>query len=724
MRVKNSPKKSRNRRKPSVYMSAIAIAGMALTLLAMTTCAPQPKLNLLVVTFDTTRADHLGVYGHSSIETPNIDRLAADGVLFEQTIAAAPITLPSHTTIMTGRYPPGHGVRDNGAFVVPTEETTLAELLLEHGYRTAAAMGSFPLTARFGLNQGFELFDDRVGPPTGGLFTKPLLPKADLFFDERRAAQVNEALLPWIEEHHRQPFFAWIHYFDPHQPQVPPPPYDQLYADKPYDGEIAYADECLGVVLDRLKSLGVADRTVVVFTADHGEGLGEHNEETHSFLVYQPTTRVPLIIHIPGGPRGLVVEERVSSADIMPTVLELLGIEVPPDLHGQSLVPLLKGGALAERAIYTETLAPRINNGWGELRAVIRGGSKYIHGPRPELYDLKADPNEIYNLFETDPRLAAGMRADLETLIADLTSAKGEAQVEVDEETRQRLQALGYLQGSGDDSAIVEGLFEGGIAPQDRVGDVSAFSQAKNALLQGQPLACRELALVLLERDRENPAYLEILAQAELQLGRPKAAIRALERIMNSPIGGANPDRTMLQMGFLLYSSGSIERGLDLVEKSQQEHPSGAGLHLLAMIYTEQGRPEEGRQALVQAIEIEPGYAPARLDQSINLAQAGRFTEAKTEFEDLLRLNPYNAQVLFNYGNFLVNQDQLEAALARFARAAIIEPRYLRAHHAIVAVLHDLGRKADAEAQVERLREIAPASAEYQRSRELVEGMR
>ena len=260
--------------------------------------------NVLLVTFDTTRADHIGCYGNERIQTPTLDGLAKDGVRFARALSAVPITEPSHSTIITGRYPIAHGVRDNGLFVLGDDQLTLAEILKSHGYDTAAAIGAYPLLSRFGLNQGFDLYDDHLTGIYEDWRGERTVPKQELFFDERRAAQVNEAILPWLEEHAKtgdgKPFFAWVHYFDAHQPFDPAPPYDQLYADDLYDGEIAYADSRLGFLLDRLKQLGELDRTLVVMTADHGEGLGEHDELTHAILAYDSTLHVPLIIRPPG----------------------------------------------------------------------------------------------------------------------------------------------------------------------------------------------------------------------------------------------------------------------------------------------------------------------------------------------------------------------------------------------------------------------------------------
>ncbi len=510
---------STDRFRPPASAGSTAAAALALaaTLATTTACGPGERWNLLVVTFATTRADHIGAYGYQPASTPNVDAVARGGVLFQRAFTPVPITLPAHATIFTGRYPPGHGVRGNGLFAVPDEELTLAEILRAEGYRTAAAVGSYPLISRFGLAQGFELFDDELGPG------RRRLAKAGLFFDQRRAARVNEAVFPWLEEHHQEPFFLWVHYFDPHQPQQPPPPYGRRFASQPYAGEIAYADECLGTLLERLRTLGVDQRTLVVFTADHGEGLGEHHEDTHSTLAYNTTLHVPLVMRIPGGPARRLVGQRVGTVDIVPTVLELLGVRSPERLHGRSLVPLLeqrRRRLLDEPEpepppYYAETLSPRLANGWGELRVLFRGRYKYIHGPRPELFNLAADHGELDNLVAKEPQLAAEMRLELQAFLNLRADPRGDARAGIDEEAIARLEALGYLHAAGDPSEIREILRDGGIPPQDRVGDVNGMSMAKNHLFRGQPLAAREAVLGLLEQDPENPFYLDLLARAE-----------------------------------------------------------------------------------------------------------------------------------------------------------------------------------------------------------------
>ncbi|MEX0914399.1 MAG: sulfatase, partial [Wenzhouxiangellaceae bacterium] len=297
---------------------ALVLAGLAVLL---TSCGREQPWNVVLVTFDTTRADRIGSYGNARIGTPALDGLAHEGIRFANAVSVAPITAPSHSTILTGLYPTGHGVRDNGLFVLSDDNRTLAEILRERGYATAAAVGAFPVVSRFGFDQGFDLFDDHLTGMYEDYLGERTVPKEQLFFDERRAAQVNEAVIPWLEARGEEPFFLWLHYFDPHQPFEPPPPYDQLYADDLYNGEIAYADSRLGHMLDQLRRLGKLERTLIVVTADHGEGLGEHNEVTHAVLAYDSTLHVPLIIRPPGLGSGSarVVDDRVGIVDIVPT---------------------------------------------------------------------------------------------------------------------------------------------------------------------------------------------------------------------------------------------------------------------------------------------------------------------------------------------------------------------------------------------------------------------
>ncbi|MCP4658644.1 MAG: sulfatase-like hydrolase/transferase [bacterium] len=693
----------------------------AALLLALTACGRSEPWNVLLVSFDTTRADAIGCYGNEAIATPTLDALAAEGVLFQHAYSAVPITQPSHTTILTGKYPIAHGVRDNGLFVLAPEHQTMAELLAAHGYATAAAVGSFPLVAKFGLDQGFELYDDKLNSRNEDYLGRGLRQPVRLFFDERRAAWVNDAVIPWLEEHRDEPFFLWVHYFDPHQPFEPPPPYDELYANDLYAGEIAYADESLGTLLDHLRRLGVFERTLIVFTADHGEGRGEHGEVTHSYLTYDTTLHVPLIFRLPEGPRSVTVEPRVVTADILPTVLELLGLPIPPDLDGRSLAGHLRGSASPPPAHYAETLAPRLANNWGELRVLYDGPWKYIHGPRPELYDLESDPGELTDLIASEPETAAELRGRLAAFVAAHAPDDPVAPVAPDPETRRRLMALGYIQGTGEAAtAIREELRDDGTPPQDRVGDTSTLSTAKNLLLQGRALGARDLARRLVDEDPQNRFYLELLAYAEAQLGNMAEALEILDRLLRSGPASGSPETLLARIGRYLYLNGEKEEGLRAIRESVELNATASGFYLLATVLGGMDQSEAAREALRQSLEIDPTYAPARVDLAIHLAQ-GDERAAAAEFERALSDQPYFAKAHYNYGTFLVQTGRIEEALERFRRAVALDPGYLKAYQAVIALELSRGRTPEAEQMLARLVARAPGSREAQLARELVE---
>src|SRR5216683_1085976 len=349
--------------------------------------------NVVVITIDTLRADHLGCYGYKQIRTPNIDALAADATRFERAYTAVPVTLPSHTVMFTGTYPMLSGMHDFAANKLNPTQPTLASVLKEHGYATAAVIGSAVLDSRFGLNRGFDFYYDH--------FDFNRLQESNLEEMERPGNVVADLALDWLGKNYHSKFFLWMHLYDPHFPYRPPAPFSEQYKDRPYDGEIAFADAQVGRLIAFLKAKDLYRNTLIVLSGDHGESLGEHGEKTHGFFIYNATLHIPVIIHLPQTTSSLkTISGVVSLVDLTPTVLQTLKVDLPAQVQGRSLLPLMTAKTEEEsRSVYAETFLPRLHFNWSELRSVETEKYQFIEAPKPELYDLSRDPGETQNLY-------------------------------------------------------------------------------------------------------------------------------------------------------------------------------------------------------------------------------------------------------------------------------------------------------------------------------------
>ena len=410
---------------------------LSLFLSAANAFSKDDRPNVLLLTIDTWRADYLGANGATHVQTPNLDRLAAAGVNFTRARAPVPLTLPSHASIFTAKYPPRHGVRDNGSYRLAESERTLAEVLQGEGYTTAAFIGAFVLDHRFGLAQGFDLYDDRTWSDVSML---------ENLEAERSAGSVCTTFSEWLAGHEgRSPFFVWIHLYDPHAPYTPPEPYRSRYSDNPYAGEVAYADAIAGRIVSDLEARELLSRTLVAVVGDHGEGLGEHEETTHSLLIYNSTLHVPMVLHAPGFiPAGRRIHDLARTIDLAPTLLDY--IRMPTELgQGVSLRATIEGTSVTDVVVsYSESLYPKLNLGWSELRAIEGKKYRFLLAPRPELYDLEEDPGETRNRVEEYPQIARQLRQKLEEL-SESTDAEPST---LDVDTQARLRSLGYVSGS------------------------------------------------------------------------------------------------------------------------------------------------------------------------------------------------------------------------------------------------------------------------------------
>ena len=507
-------------------MRPLTITFLALLPLGVATAFSQDgRPNVLLITVDTLRADYVGVNGATEVRTPNLDRLAASGVNFTRARSPVPLTLPSHASIFTGDYPPTHGVRDNGTYRLADMKTTLAEILKTEGYSTAAFVGTFVLDHRFGLAQGFDVYDDRTWSSADML---------ESLEAERPAGEVYQAFARWLSVYGGDsPFFAWIHLYDPHAPHTPPEPYRGRYRENPYAGEVAYTDAVIGRILSELESLEVLERTLVAVVGDHGEGLGEHNEMTHSLLIYNSTIHVPMILsgtdRVPAGRR---VDTLTRTIDLAPTLLDYLGISTKLG-EGISLRARIEGEPSEEElTVYSESLYARLNLGWSELRALEAGKYRFILAPVPELYDLDEDPGETENRANVQPRIAR----QLDRKLQELTVEEASESVTLDAETEAKLRSLGYVSSSR--ARVKQESSETRTDPKSNMKTWHslklAMSQFRKHDYQGSVRTLRSI----LTSEKDIPAVYEYLGSSHMRLedyrGAESVYRHALERGIES----------------------------------------------------------------------------------------------------------------------------------------------------------------------------------------------
>jgi arylsulfatase A-like enzyme/Flp pilus assembly protein TadD len=724
--------------------------------------------NVLLVTLDTTRADRLGCYGYAEAQTPNLDRLAAEGVRFADAVTCVPITLPSHAAILTGKYPPNIDVRDNGLFRLADEHQTLAELLRDHGYATAAFIAAFVLDRRYGVDQGFAVYNDDITLR----FRRPGVRQAS---PQRPADVVIDDALAWLEQRQRQqpgePFFAWVHLFDPHTPYTPPEPFRRRFSDRLYDGEIAFADHELGRLLGYLRERELGKRTITVIVGDHGEGLGDHHEATHSLLIYDSTMRVPLIFHGPGViPASVVVDDRVAATvDLLPTILDLLG-ESAPSCDG---ISLLRPTARADRAVYLETLAPRLNHGWSELFGLRTHGAKYIRAPTPEYYDLQADPDESHNLLPANASQGETLRRQLDERLAEMNATTGTPTLAPDEETRRQLQALGYVGGAEDyaedagprpDPKEMIPAWQAEIATVVTDVDQGRFAQAiphLEKLLQKTPHDARLWNLLTLARaglrrfeealescrksvefQPANADYWIQMARLHRVLGDRDAAQAALARAAELE---SDHGEVPLLRAEMAMEAADYRAALALCEEARRRDPTrhtATSWSLQGDILERLGQPAEARACFERAYAADPRDAGAlvglaRIAQRENqpqrvielasevlrgtggwtesrnlLARAylklGRGPDAIATMKALAEAVPQRASDYSNLGNVYYQLDRYSEAAEAYHQALEIDPRYATGHYNLGNTLKELGRYEDAARHFTRAAELNP----------------
>jgi arylsulfatase A-like enzyme/Tfp pilus assembly protein PilF len=631
--------------------------------------------NVVLITIDTVRADHLGAYGYKEAETPWLDRLAKEGVRFNQASAAVPLTLPSHSSLLSGLLPPHHGLRNNGAGSFPGDKATLATVLSGQGFRTGAFVGAFVLDRRFGLARGFEVYDDEIERAPG---------ETVVLEAERSGREVMDRALAWLGKDDKRPFFLWVHLYDAHAPYEPPSPFRERHPGRPYDGEIAAVDEQVGRLLQELDRRGLAGSTAVAVAGDHGEALGEHGEMTHGLLLYEPTLHVPLLIRAPGLPAGKVLETPVSLVDLGPTLAGLAGKTFPAaaTIDGRDLSAALRDGKEPAPAdVYAETRYPAVF-GWSPLSALRRRDLKYISSSQPELYDLGRDPKEAANFVAT---AEAGTVQGFSGRLAEIEAGAVEIpRMPADAETRSRLASLGYVGGGASSPKPKSTTADSRPSPVGKVDLFQRFEKAFNQLSSTRP-------------------------------GDAQAALSELEALV-----AADPRNSVFRgkLAQAWKERGEMDKAVPLYRQAAEDAPDDPeAWYNLATALQTAGRTAEAGEALQKAMHLDPARPEAHNTLGIVQLAEGKPDKARQEFELAVRLDPRNAQALNNLGNVLKEQGRIDDAEGAYRRAVNAAPRYAEAWNGLGTLEVERDRPSEALSYFEQALRLAPRYHEVRLNR-------
>ncbi len=695
-----------------------------LTLAMVLTCGcggptPVPPERILLISIDTLRADRVGAYGAVRAHTPHLDGSAAQGVRFDVALSPVPLTLPAHASLMTGLDPPRHGVRHNGVHRLDASLPTLAEGLRDAGYATGAVVGSLVLQRRFGLARGFDAYDDRLeaGRVSGASG-----------YVERPADLVVDAALSWLAGAPDR-FFLWVHFYDPHAAYDPPAGFASAFAQRPYEGEIAFVDAEIGRLLAAIRERWGDTGLLVVATSDHGESLGEHGEATHGYTIYEATQRVPLLLSGPGLPAGRVAPGPASLSDVAPTLLALAGAAALPDTDGIDLRPSLEATASEDRSIYMETVATRLDFGWSPLLGLRSGRFKYVRAPRPELYDLSSDPGETRDRARAEPDVTARLDAELGRRLA--VPPREATSVWLSPDDRARLRSLGYVVPEVSASAG-ELVRVGGADPKDEMGLLAELARARGDLDEGraaeafarlEALGDGSLSVVAhraaaalaagdsaaAERDARKAVVAEpgrtdariLLARALLAQQRHADADREL---MELPPTAVLPPRLALRAAQAEAAAGRDDAALQRLADALERHPrAGALARASGGLLERSGRLEEALAVRETALALDPASVSAQNDVAWTLALLGRDLDRALGLARTAADRSGEApDVLDTLATVLLARGEAAAALQVVDRALLLARDAGRAH------LLDLRARALAAAGDARTRDAAP----------------
>ncbi|HSE40667.1 MAG TPA: sulfatase-like hydrolase/transferase [Acidobacteriota bacterium] len=642
--------------------------------------------NILLITIDTIRPDHLSCYGGKN-PTPNLDQLAQQGILFENAFSQVPLTFPSHTTILTGQFPTKHGIHNNGMEVFQKPEILISTQLKKRGYLTGAVVSSYVLDRKFGLNHGFDFYDDRMERQPG---------ITSNFEVERPGNEVTTGGIQILERFHDHPWFLWLHYYDPHTPYAPPEPYSG------YAGEVQFVDSQIGEILKWLKTNEKNQNLVVAVIGDHGESLGEHGEATHGFFTYNSTLKVPFLLSFPGAP-NIKIQETSATVDLTPTLLALVGIKDPVNRDGINLLPLLDGEKRG-RDIYFESKYAELL-GWNGLQGLIRNDWKLISTTRSELYNWRSDPNEKQNQFSQQQSLSTKLKDELAKSYVETASATAKGP---DAETLEKLKSLGYI---GTTSVSKK---ERSADPKDKIEVWGKYEKLLELQQQGKKEDALKELKDLSDREPENNFFRITLATRYREAGSPNSAIDELQKaIKNDPT-----DAGAFQELALTYKE---IRNYDEAVRAQQASLSldpkrSDAYGLMGLLLVETGKFEEANRYFGEVLKRDPNNAVAWNNYGNSLREMNRLNEAENAYKEAIRLSPHYAFPLNGLATILVREKKTQDAIPYFQKALDLDPKFVEVYLNLGIAYHTLGETAKARTLYKTFLKISPDWMQQERA--------
>ncbi|HVR39672.1 MAG TPA: sulfatase-like hydrolase/transferase [Thermoanaerobaculia bacterium] len=637
---------------------------------------------VIVISIDTLRADHLPAYGYTGVTTPNLDALRRDSILFTSAWSHVPLTLPSHTTLLTGKLPADNGVRDNlGYRLAATNGTSLPEVLHARGYATGAAVSAYVLRGETGLRALFDSYDDGIAFQRGVVLGRI----------ERPGAETIAIAKQWIAQHRSRPFFYFVHLFEPHTPYEPPEPYRSAFPN-PYDGEIAHADALVGSLLDDLKSSGIYDRAIIVLLSDHGEGLGDHGEDEHGVFLYREAIHVPLMIKLPkGGPANTTIDAPAGLIDILPTIASLTGSRVPPNLRGAVLTY-----ALPSRRIFSESMYARLHLGWSDLRSLVDREHHFIDAPKPELYRM-SDAPEKKNILESERRVYASFRKDVDQYPRTL-----QAPGSVSAEERKKMIALGYLTGAANQTGPLPD-------PKEHIAELALFNEATSLIASHEYERAIESLRALLQK---NPKFSDALYQLALAYEATqqfeKAAATYRELLRTNP---SMTEQVAIALGAIYLNLGRYDDAKAHVELALSQNPGGAHLLLGRIALARKRFDEAAREARAAAGDAHYSHDAVLLEAEV-LTKQGRHAEALAVLDAAKSRGTFRNLEL-ERANLLMHLGRTDDAIAAFREEIRLFPDNRDAYEHLAAVYLLLQRPADAESVFQSLVAAIPQRSSY-----------